>query len=131
MMSDVHQAVVDCVRAHTNPSRGRPPWTTVSDVAGTLHPAVDPETIRNALRDLTRDDNRQRAPVVARFDDPRHDPPIERVILLEETRLEDAAEELAEHPDIARDVCGQLAEQDVVPKEFIGKINVALGRVDA
>jgi hypothetical protein len=130
-MSDVHHAVVDYIRSTTNPERNCPPWATVGNVTGELYPAVEPETVRNALRDLARDDNRQQTPVVVQFDDPRHDPPVERVILLEGRRLEGAAEVLAKHPDVARDVCGQLADQDVVPKGFIGKINTALGRVEA
>jgi len=129
-MSDVHLDVVDCIRSKTNAHRGFPPWTTPGDVMGDLHPAVAPETVQNVLQSLERADNRQQSPVIVRFDDPRHDS-LERIVLLEESRLDRAAAELAETPDVARDVCKQLAERDPVPKDAIGAINTAIGRVEA
>jgi len=126
-MSEMHDAVVAQLRQDTNISEGRPPWTTISGLCGSLHPDIDPETVKHVLDDLERDDNRQGQPVVARFEWERgYDRPFRCVVLLGEGRIEATANRVVSDPDQARSILDQLAGRNPAPKGLIGAINESL-----
>lgn len=124
-MSDKHDTVVAQLRQETNPALGRPPWTTVSGLCGSLHTDIDPDQVECVLAELERDDTPEGRPTVARFED-GHDQSVTRLVLLEESRMAAVGRELAKDPEEARHVLRQLADEEPVPKQLVGAINSAL-----